>query len=170
VANSFFIYSDSLNTGQFSIMTRVAVEALEAAFQCRTWGEYADLCGISWAQMIDDWGDEIRELTAQEDPTREADFDFGQVFGLYYVGDHMRDPCEGAYDILRRVFLSSGILETPELDAQLVWSHGSPAGHICSVGARSEEGVRILERALHEAGYTNYTFERDDSLIGRVSH
>ncbi len=166
MANSFFIYSDSPNTSQFSIMTRRVVEVLEAAFRCRTWGEYADLCGISWEKMIDDWGDDICELTAQEDPTREAHFDFGQVFGLYYVGDQMSDPRSDAYNILRAV--SSDVLETPELEAQLIWSHGSPAGHICSVGARSEEGVRIIERALHEAGYTNYTFERDDSPIGRI--
>jgi len=42
--------------------------------------------------MLEGWGNEISELTGQEDPSREAPYRFGDIWGLYYVGDLIPNP------------------------------------------------------------------------------
>ena len=34
---------------------------------CKTRGKYATACSLSWERMLEGWGNEIAELTGQED-------------------------------------------------------------------------------------------------------
>lgn len=168
-----FVYGENPAIGELYatdedlvIVTRHAAEKISAAYTCRTWGEYADLCGQSWAGLLEDYGGEVRELTGLEDPAQDAPFEFGRVYGLYYVADLIPEPRTAAYEAL--VQLPRTVRQDSRLTDLLIWSGGSPAGHIASVTARSEEAVRLFERVIHEAGYTAYRFERDDLLVRRV--
>jgi hypothetical protein len=148
------------------IVTRDAAEKISAAYTCRTWGEYADRCGQSWAGLLEDYGGEVQELTGIEDPGQDAPFEFARVYGLYYVADLIPEPRTAAYGAL--VKLPRTVRQDSRLTNLIMWSGGSPAGHISSVTARSEEAVRLLEQVIHEAGYTGYRFERDAALVSRV--
>jgi hypothetical protein len=148
------------------IVTRHAAEKVSKAYTCRTWGEYADLCGQSWAGLLEDYGGEVRELTGLEDPPQDAPFEFSRVYGLYYVADLIPEPRTAAYAAL--VKLPRTVRQDSRLRDMINWSGGSPAGHISSVTARSEKAVRLLEQVIHEAGYIGYRFERDDALVSRV--
>lgn len=53
-----FVYGENPAIGELDttdedlvIVTRDAAEKISAAYSCRTWGDYADLCGQSWAGL-----------------------------------------------------------------------------------------------------------------------
>ena len=148
------------------IATRHAAEKISAAYACQTWKAYAALCGQSWAGLLDDYGSEVRELTGLEDPAHDAPFEFGRIYGLYYVADLIPEPRTAAYEALMK--LPRTVRQDSRLTDLIIWSGGSPAGHIASVTARTEEAVRLFEQVIHEAGHTAYRFERDDLLVSRV--
>lgn len=151
----------------FAIATRDAVDELLAAKQCKTWGEYADLCEMSWEEMLEGYEGEIGELTGQENPSPGSTFEFDAIRGLYYSGDLITDPRTDAYETLLRA-LPQEIRSDQRLAGKIGWSHGSPAGHLECVTATSEDAVRLFERILHEKGFTQYVFRRDDSAFGRM--
>ena len=151
----------------FVIVTRDAAEKLSAARDCRTWGEYADLCGKRWDDFLEDYGGEVQDVTGLEEPGPDAPFEFDRIYGLYYAGDLIPEPRTAAYEVL--VKLPRAVRQDSRLGDLLEWNGGSPAGHIASVTAQSEEAIRLFERIIHEAGHGRYRFERNDTLVDRVA-
>jgi len=49
----------SVNDDELQVLLLEAVQDVLRAKQCSTWGEYAKVCGVSWARMLEDWGEEI---------------------------------------------------------------------------------------------------------------
>ena len=157
---------DDTTAEELIIVTSRAAEKISAAHNCRTWGEYAALCGKPWEEMLEDFGRELQELTGRDDPGREAPFKFARIHGLYYVGDLLDDPRTDAYEILLK--LPRTVRQDARLENLIEWSGGSPGGHLSAVTARNAEAVDLLQQVLREAGYDGYRFERDDHLICQI--
>ena len=115
------------------IATERAAEAIRAARECQTWGAYAKLCGHTWDDFIEDYGNEVEELTGQDEPGPDSAFRFDDIYGLYYSGDLLPEPQTDAYEILVKL-----VRRDQRLEGQLEWSGGSPAGHISCVIPRGE--------------------------------
>jgi hypothetical protein len=161
-----FVYGRySISDQTLEVLLLSAVLEVLVAKACTTWGQYAAVCDRSWESMLEDWGGEISELTGQEDPAPDAPFRFGDIRGLYYIGDLIPDPGEAAYDHLWSACIG---LDDPTLQGRLEWGHGSPAGHICGLSVKHDEDIRLLEVALRDEGYANFNFRRDDPLLAKL--
>ena len=107
----------------------------------------------------------VEALAELEDLARDAPFSFSNVWGSYYVGDLLPNPSAAAYEHLWSACIG---LDDTRLEGRLQWSHGSPAGHICSLTVKHDEDIQLLEVVLREEGYTNFTFRRDDTLLAKL--
>lgn len=156
-----FIYGWHSGSRRFEIVTQQGVNFLEALRACRTWGEYADLLGTSWSEMVEDREDEFEGLSA------ESPFRLSEHLAMDFVVNRTPDPRTDAYDVLSEK-LPPEVRSDSRLQGKIEWSHGSPAGHLECVAALDEEGIRLLEWLAREAGRKEYIFRRDDALIKDV--
>jgi hypothetical protein len=154
-----FIYGWDPHSKTFEIMTEGGVEFLNAVRQCRTWGEWADLCGLSWPRLVEDY--ELEGLS------EESPFRITEEVGRDWVAARPPDARTDPYDVLIQN-LPPEVRHDPRLKGKIEWIHGSPAGHLECVTAVDEDGIRLLERLVHEAGRKEYAFRRDDAVIHDV--
>ena len=153
-----FVYGWDPHSKKFELMTQQGVDSLNAIRQCKTWGEWAEVCGLSWAEMVEDY--ELEGLSA-ESPVRIT-----EEVGRDWVVAQVPEARTDAYDVLIQN-LPREILRDPRLEGKIEWFHGAP-GRCEYLTAMNEEGIRLLERLAHEAGRKEYTFRRDDALIKDV--
>ncbi len=128
--------------------------------RCRTWGEFVRWRGDTWESFLDDWPDfaESDPPLAPEDP-----IDCRELLGQ---DSHLvagSDPREAAYFLLPKPF--DYILDDPILKEEIVISGGSPAGHLCSVSAKSPEAFERLGRVLKQRGHDNLEIVEDEDLV-----
>jgi hypothetical protein len=156
-----FIYGWDSDSERFEIVTERGASFVTVLKQCRTWGEYAELRRMSWPEMIQDY--ELDGLSA------ESPFRLGEQPETEFILEGLLDPRTDAYDVLTEG-LPAEIRRDPRLEGVIEWNHGSPAGHLESLEALNEDGIRLLERLAHEAGRKDYVFRRDDALIQDLLH
>jgi hypothetical protein len=160
-----FVYGRiSTADDRLHVAFRPGLERGLAARGATTWGEYARACGMSWKDMLDGWGSEIRALTGAKRPARGLPFSFSSVLG-YYVSDAFRDPRDAAYEVIWDA--TRGRRDDPRLSG-LEWSAGTPAGHPSCITSADESDVHALGTLLNEARATRYVFERDDAIMNRM--
>lgn len=139
-----------------------ALAKLKAAQSCSTWGDFATLCDLSWDDFIEDWGEDVEDLTDKEDPQPSEPMRFAEIWGLENVGDLVADPRVAVYEGLVKL---KELRSDPRIDGSLEWSDGSPAGHLCCVLAVRDGGIEALEQVLQELRPGQFTLREDAALI-----
>lgn len=166
-----FVYGPAnfLGVEDLLIVTRAGLDRLNEARACSTWGAYADLIGVEWAQLMEDYGEEVVELTGDDDPAPSASFNLDEVRGYYYVGDFISDPQSRGHamlwSVLSKAELSEKVQSDPILSEAMHWSGGSPAGHVSGVTVTDEAAIDRLASILKDAGVEDCSFVRDEEAI-----
>lgn len=155
-----FIYGLELEVlggdGQtLALAEKHAAHTAVRAWEARTWGEFAQVAGCSLDDLLDGWGEEIKEVCGRTPSTEDA-FSFGDYRGLFYFADLIDDPRQAAFDAV----IKSRDLTHALRDAGFEF-HGSPCP-----GFPGVEGISFTDPAQAErvASVTGLSVERDRAL------
>lgn len=146
------------NEGVFVLGLASAIERLDAACRCRTWGEFARLSGYTWKALVEERREELAKILGSGRPRASEPFNFAAIWG----GDDLvtgliPDPRQCACDVLAEN-VPLEILHHPRLKGLLEWEVGAPGGGIDAVSSVSSKGFEVLAQVLHGAGFTGLTF------------
>lgn len=143
--------------GEYSLALDSATARLESAWRCHTWGEFAHVIGLTWDDFMNEWGDEIVEVSGEQRPCESSPLAFAHLWGDARVVSELRDPRECAYEFLRQN-VEPRVWNHSRLEGLLDWGGSSPGGCIDVVTSKSSRGFTVLQEVLHEAGYGGLTF------------
>lgn len=130
---------------------RAALTAMRA-WEARTWGEFAEVAGRSWDELLKDYGDEIKEDCGCL-PSPGERFWYGDYLHLDSLRQLIPDPRDEAfffiwdYEELSRIFKDAGFAFFPK-----------PGGPNVVVFADPAQAERV-------ASATGLSIERDDLLL-----
>ena len=75
----------------FVLAERIAALKAVAAHKARTWAEFTAVAGIPFAEMMEDWGEEIEEYYGVK-PTENSSFSLIECWGATYFADVISEP------------------------------------------------------------------------------
>lgn len=158
-AFSYFEASEMMGgEGEFVLVLDDALEKLEVAFRCQTWGDLATLAGYTWKDFVNECGDDIASFTGKRRPLRREPLDFAAIWGSD-VASVIRDPRQAAYDVLI-AHVPSGVWQHPCLSDLLDVGGSSPGGGLDAIATENPAGFEIFANVLHTCGFTGLTFRR----------
>jgi hypothetical protein len=164
-AFSYFETPDVLGgEGEFSLVLDAAAARLEAAWRCKTWGAFARLVGLTWADFVREWREEIVEIAGEDQPRAGLAFAFPELWGHYAVVGDIQDPRECAFDFLT-ANVPGMVLDDPRLEGLLEWGGSSPIGGIDVVTSSNADGFLLLEEVLHGAGFAGLSLKRTENPL-----
>jgi hypothetical protein len=157
---SYFEMSDLMgDDGALALALDSALERLEAACRCETWGQFARLLGYTWKDFVSEWGSDLESFTGRKRPPSRQPLDFAAVWGGDSVTALIQDPRQVAHDFLV-AHVPAELLEHPRLAGVLEWGSSSPGGGIDAFSTSDPAGFDILAAVLQDAGYTGLEFRR----------
>lgn len=139
----------------FVLVEQVAALTAIRALRATTWAEFVAAGGESFQDLIDDWGEEIKQAYGRQ-PVPEDRFSLSEYWGAWYFADLITDPRQAAFDT---------VMQWPDLtqifeDTGFEFSFGPP-------GWPGVETISFREHAQAEqvVSITGLKLEHDEAFL-----
>lgn len=147
---------------EYILVEARALEKLDAAAHCRTWGEFAASEGCTFEHLLESWREEMTSINGGREPTRESPLNFPSLWGVWDIGDLVDDPRTVAYEALPAVF-HNGLDE--RLEEEIVVSFDEPFGESACVTALTKDAFKHLSVFLKANGCASIRLENDEAAL-----
>lgn len=159
------IYGKLPRRNEYALLDKEAGEKMQKAFDCSTWGEYAQIAGMDWETFLQEWRPAIERLRESDDeirPDTPMGTDWASIAGSHYIGDLVRDArMEAVHALPSDIDYSAD----PVLQRDLDIGGGSPGPNIDTITASEPDTFERLEEILHKQGYSEFSVEHDQEFV-----
>lgn len=150
--------------GQYIMLERASAVAASRAFRCRTWGEFAEVAGLPWKRLHEEWGEDYAEQGVRKRTLRPTSrFRYADIaFGLT-TGPALPHPAEVASELVH----ASPYVRDYIIARRLEFEPGTPWGNLECILAPSCGPFLALQEYLSRERRDRWTLDHDDRLVRR---